>query len=127
MISDSAIGRHDGAPQALDRPRNDQEGLRVRQATEQRCDRELGDAEEEDSLLAVEVAEAAGEQQKAAEGEQVRVHDPRERCLREAEIVPNRWQRDVHDRGIEHDHQIGQAQHVERQPALAIGQFGHLR
>ena len=36
---------------------------------------------------------------------------------REAEVGLDRGQRDVHDARVEHDHQVAQAQHVERQPA----------
>jgi hypothetical protein len=37
--------------------------------------------------VAVEVAEPTAEQEKAAEGEEIRVHDPRERGLGKAEIL----------------------------------------
>ena len=53
---------------------------------------------EEDPPLADEVAEPPGEQQQAAERDQVRVDDPGEVALREAEVVLDRGQRDVHDR-----------------------------
>ena len=43
--------------------------------------------DEEQPPLAVEVAEPAAEQEEAAEGQQIRVHDPGERGLGEAEIV----------------------------------------
>jgi len=65
-----------------------------------------------------QVAQPAAEQEKAAEGEQVRVHDPGERGLGEAEILSDRRQCDVHDRRVEHDHHIPQAEDDEREPAL---------
>ena len=74
--------------------------------------------------MAEEVAEPAAEQEETPEGEQVGVHDPGERGLREAEILPDRRQRDVHDRRIENDHQAGEAEHVQREPACAAVQ-GH--
>ena len=52
----------------------------------ERREREQRDADEEQPPVAEEVAEPAAEQQEAAEGEQVGVHDPRERRLREAEV-----------------------------------------
>ena len=79
--------------------------LRVREAARERGDREERDPAEEQAAVPVEVAEPPAEQQEAAERQQVRVHDPRQRRLREAEIVPDRRQRDVHDRRVEHDHQ----------------------
>ena len=63
---------------------------------------------------------AAGQQEQAAEGDQVGVDDPGEVALAEAEVVLDGGQRDVHDRGVEHDHQHADAQHVERDPARAV-------
>ena len=88
------------------------------QATE--ATRERHDAAQEDPLVAEQVAEPAGQQQEAAERQQVGVDDPGQRRLGEAEVGLDRRQRDVHDARVEHDHQVAQAQHVERQPA-ALG------
>ena len=67
-----------------------------------------------------------GEQQQAAEGDQVGVDDPGEVALREAEVVLDRGQRDVHDRRVEDDHQHARAEHVEREPAGAVGTWSLL-
>ena len=48
---------------------------------------EEGESGEEDAPAAEEVAEPAGQQQQAAEGDQVGVDDPGEARLREAEVV----------------------------------------
>src|SRR5207248_1101362 len=64
-----------------------------------------------------QVAEAAGEQQEASEGEHVGVDDPGERRLREAEVVADRGQRDVHDGGVDDDHQVAHAEDDEGEPA----------
>jgi hypothetical protein len=69
--------------------------------------------------VAEEVAEPTAEQQEAAEGQQIGVHHPRERRLREPEVVPDRRERDVHDRAVQHDHQIAQTEHVQREPAIS--------
>ena len=90
---------------------------RRRQAAGDRGDGEGDDAAEEDPLVAEQVAEPAGQQQEAAEGQQVGVDHPGQRGLGEAEVGADRGQRDVHDALVEHDHQVAQAQHVERQPA----------
>jgi hypothetical protein len=118
---------HDGAAEPLDRARDDQERLGGRQAAQQRRDRELSDPEQEDALLPEEVSEAARQQQEASEREQVGVDDPGKRGFGEAQVGADRRQRDVHDRRVEHDHQIGQTEHVQRQPALSGGQFSHPR
>ena len=82
--------------------------------------REDGEAGEEDAALADQVAEAARQQQQSTEGDQVGVDDPGEVALAEAEVVLDRGQRDVHDRGIQHDHQHAHAQHHEGDPARAV-------
>ena len=79
---------------------------------------------EEQPPVAEQIAEPAAEEEKAAEGEQIGVHDPGERGLGEAEIRPDRRQRDVHDRGVEDDHQIAEAENDQREPACAAIQ-GH--
>ena len=67
-------------------------------------------------LLPQQVAQPAGEQQEAAEGQQVGVDHPGQRGLREAEVGLDRRQRHVHDALVQDDHQVAQAQHVEREP-----------
>ena len=56
------------------------------------------DSDQEQAAMAVQVAEPAAEQQEASVGEQVRVHDPRQGGVREAEVVLDRGQRDADDR-----------------------------
>ncbi len=52
-----------------------------------------------------QVAEPSGQQQQAAEGDQVGVHDPGQRGAREVKLFLDRGQRDVDHRHVEHDHQ----------------------
>ena len=87
--------RDDRAAEPLHRPRPDEQRLRVCQPAGERGHREERDADQEQPSVAEEVAQPATEQQKAAEGEQVGVHDPGQRRLGEAEILPDRGQRDV--------------------------------
>ena len=111
--------RDDGAAQTLNRPRANQHRLRLRQATAERGQREDGDANEEESPVAEEVAEPATQQQEAAEGEQIGVHDPGERGRRKAKVGANGGQRDIHDSRVEHDHEAAQAEDDQREPACA--------
>ncbi len=111
--------RDDGAAQTLDRPRADQHRLRLRQATAERGQREDGDTNEEEPPVAEEVAEPATQQQEAAEGEQIGVHDPGQRGWSKAEVRANGGQRDIHDSRIEHDHETAQAEDDQREPACA--------
>ena len=114
----------DGASDALHRPRGDEEALRRCEAARERGQREQRDPDQEEPPVTEQVAEPPAEQQAAAVSQQVRVHDPRERGLGEAEVVLDRRQRDVHDRHVQHDHQRRETQHVEGDPATAAFQ-GH--
>ena len=73
----------------------------------------------EDVLAAQKVAEAPGEEQEPAEGDQVAVDDPREAGLAEAEVLLDGGQRDVDHRHVEDDHQEARAQDVEGEPAVS--------
>ena len=106
-------GRHDGAAESLHRTGADEHPLRRGQAADQGREREDRDPDQEQAPRAEQVAEAAAQEQEPAEGQEVRVHDPCQRGLREAEIVADRRQRDVHDRRVEDDHQVAQAEHVQ--------------
>jgi hypothetical protein len=112
--------RHHRAAEPLHCARGDQPGLALRQPARQRRQREQRDAEQEQLAVPVQIAEPSAEQQKAAEREHVGVDHPDQRGLGELQIRSDRRQRDVHDRGVEHDHQHAQAQHHQGEPAFAV-------
>jgi hypothetical protein len=68
--------------------------------------------------VAEEVAQPPSEQKETPERDQVGVHDPRERGCGKAEICADRRQCDVHDRRVENDHEVAEAEDEEREPAL---------
>jgi len=105
--------RGDRAAEPLHAARGHEHPLRRREAARERGDREERDSDQEQAPVPVEVAESATEQQEPAVRQQVRVHDPRQRRLGEAEVVLDRGERDAHDRHVEDDHQACQAQDVE--------------
>ena len=72
------------------------------------------------ALAAEEVAEAAAEQQQAAEGQGVGGDDPLAAVVGEAERLLGGRQRDVHDRRVEDDHQLGDAEDGEDGPAAGV-------
>jgi hypothetical protein len=118
------------AAQALHRARRDQQGLRVRQAAGQRSQGEQRDARQEQPAVPEQVAQPAAQQQEAAEGEHVGIDHPDQRGLAEAEVGADRGKGDVHDRGVEHDHEHAQAQDHQRQPAAApfdVFSVAHMR
>jgi len=116
--------RDDGAAEALDRPRRDQHLLRGGQPARERGEREQHEADKEQLAVPEEVAEAPAEQQKTSEGQQVGIDDPRKRRLGESQLLADRWQRDVHDRCVEHDHQVAHAENDQGDPARAAVQGG---
>ncbi len=117
--------RRHGAADALDEAGAHEHLLALRQAAEQRRDREQRQAGEEDVAAPDQVAEPPGQQQQAAERDQVGVDGPGEARVREAEVVLDVGQRDVHDGHVENDHQHARAEHVEGQPAVSVGLSGH--
>jgi hypothetical protein len=112
--------RRDGAADPLDEAPGDQHPLVGGQTAEDRGGREQDEPREEDFLAPNEITHPAGEQQKAAEGDQVGVDHPSEVALGEVQVALDRGQRDVHDRRVEHHHQLAEAQHRERDPAAAL-------
>ena len=102
--------RDDRAAEALHRPRPDEGLLRGRQAAGERGQGEDGDADQKEAAVAKEVAEAAAEEKEAAESEQIGVDHPGERGLGETQIGSDRGKGDVHDRRVEHDHEIAETE-----------------
>ena len=78
--------------------------------------REDDEAGEEDATASEQVGGAPAEQQEAAEEQRVGADDPLEVLLREAEVGLDRGKGDVHDRDVEHDHELNGAKERERQP-----------
>ena len=113
--------REEGAERALQRPGRHQHLERDRGASDGRGAGESGQARNEDPLAAVHVAEPAAHQQQAAEGQGVSRHHPLPVAVREPQRTLRRRQRDVHDRGIQNHHQLGDSHHDQNQPAPVDG------
>ena len=86
------------------------------EAAGQRGDAEQREAGEEEAAAAEQVARAPAEQEQAAERERVAVDDPLQALGGEPEIALDRGQRDVHDRDVEHHHELGDGEDRERHP-----------
>jgi hypothetical protein len=111
VISDSAVHR----------PGGQQPGLGGGEAAEQRGQRKHDDAGDEDPAPAEDVTGPAAEQQQAAERQRVGVHHPLEPGAREAERVLDVWQRHVHDRGVQHHHELRGGDDHQGEPEMASG------
>ena len=128
--------------ETLQAPGAQQQDLALGETTEQRGDGEDGQAGHEDLAAAVEVAQSAAEEQQAAEGEGVAGDDPGEVRAGHVEVSADVGQSDVRDRGVEHHHELGDAdQHQGPTQVLlltvalgdlglcsldGVGQFGHV-
>jgi hypothetical protein len=121
-------GRDDGAAEALQGSCADKDGLGGREPAGERRQGEERDPDQEQPPVTEEIAQPAGEKEESAEGQKVRICDPRERALGEAEILADRGQRDAHDRHVEDDHQRAEADDDQREPAVSVCHlFGHAR
>ena len=116
-------GLHGGAD-ALDEAGGDEEALAGRGAAQDRGDGEEHEPRKEHAPASEQVAEPAGEQQEAAEGDEEGVDDPGQVALAEVQIALDRRQRHIHDRGVEHDHELGQADNHEGHPPAVVGRDG---
>lgn len=103
--------RADRAADALQGACGQQHAAVLRESAEQRGEAEEQGADDEHPAAAEDVARPAAEQQQPAEGEGVRVDDPGQVGGGELQHVPDLRQRDVHDRGVEHHHQLGRGDH----------------
>ena len=110
-----------GGADALEHAGADQRLLARGEPAQQRRERERDEAGKEDALAPDEVAEPAGQEQQAPEGDEEAVDDPGQVGLAEAEVALDRRQRDVHDRDVEDDHQLREADDDQGRPAAAVG------
>ena len=94
------------------------------QARDERGAGEDDDAGEKESPAPEEVGRATAEEQEAAEEQRVGADDPLQVLLREAEVGLDRGQSDVHDRDVEHDHELHRAEEREPDP-LASSRSHH--
>ncbi len=89
-----------------------------RRAADRRGDREADQADQERLLAADQVREPSAEQQQRTERERVRRHDPLAVAVGEAEVLLRGGQGDVHDGGVQDDHQLSERDHSQHPPAV---------
>ncbi len=112
--------REDGAENALAGAGGDQHREVDRRAADGGGHGEAREAGDEHDLAADQVGEPAAEQQQAAERQRVRRHDPLPVHVAEAQVALRRRQRDVHDRGVKHHHQLRDRDDDQDQPAARV-------
>ena len=106
---DRAAGRHQRGAEALHGAGTDDDAGRVSEPSHERCAGEEDETAHEDAAAPEQIGHASAEQQEAAEQQGVADHDPLERPLREIELLLDRGEGDVHDRDVEHDHELDEA------------------
>ena len=112
-------GEHRGE-HALERAGADEQLEALRGAAERGCTGEAEQAGDERPLAAEQVGDPAAEQQQAAERERVGGDDPLAVVVGEPEVLLGGGERDVDDRHVEHDQQLGDADDDEDQPAAVV-------
>ena len=106
-------GGDDRGAEALERARNDQLDVTLREPARQRRDAEEDQARDEHPPPAEQVGHAPAEQQEAAEDQHVGVHHPGQVVLGEVEVLADRGQGDVHDRRVEHHDELNRGEEGE--------------
>ena len=112
--------RDDRRTQPLQGAGADQRRLVPREPGEQRGHAEEREAEDEHAPAADEVGRAPAEEQEAPEEERVGADHPLEVLLGEPEIHLDRREGDVHDRDVEDDHELDDAQERQRPPLVIL-------
>ena len=115
---DNASGK--GGADALEEAGHHQQGRVGGEPAQHRGGGEEDDPAQEDLLAADQVARPPRQQHEAAVGDEVGVDDPGQVGLAEVQVPLDRRQGDVHDRRVEHDHQLAEADDDEGDPAPPI-------
>ena len=112
--------REQRRPEPLCGAERDQRALGPREPVEERADREQRQAGHEQAPAAEQVGHAPTEEQDAAEEDRVGGDHPLEALLAEVEVGLDRRQRDVDDRDVEDDHELGRHEDGEAKPSATI-------
>ena len=110
-------GREQRAEHALQRAGADEHAEALGRAARGGGAGEAEQAGDERPLAAEQVGDPAAEQQQAAERERVGGDHPLAVVVGEAEVALGGGQRDVDDRHVEDDHQLGDPDHRQDQPS----------
>ena len=110
--------------EALQGAEGDQRAFRPGKAVQQRADGEERQPGDEQAPAPEQVGEAAAEEQHAAEEDRVGSDHPLQARLREVQVGADRRQRHVHDRDVEHDHELRCDDDREGGPAAPISSSG---
>ena len=111
-----AAGQHEGRPEALDPPHDDQEGVRGGEPAAERGGGEDGQARHEHAPTPKQVGGPAAEEQEAPEGQTVGGDHPLQIGLGEVELHADGGQGHVDDREVHDGHEVGHDQQGKGRP-----------
>jgi hypothetical protein len=110
-------GREESGEGALQRTSADEDGEARSEAADRGGDGEPGQPSDEHPLAAEDITQPPAQQEQAAKRQCVGGDDPLARLVGEAQALLGGRKRNVHDRRVEHDHQLRDADDREDQPA----------
>ena len=108
--------RQQRRPNTLDRPRRQQHASVGRHPAGETRRREDEPADQIHALAAEMIAQPSAEQDQPAQGQQVGVDDPLKVARTEMQSAPHCRQRHVHDRRVQHDHELTETRRGQRCP-----------
>ena len=114
--------RHDGTAETLGSTRGDQRRLVLGEPAGERGEAEQRQPGGEHLTAADQVRAPPADQKKARQRERVGIDHPVQPCCREAEVGPDRRQRDVDDRDVEHADELRRATQDENRDAPCRGE-----
>ena len=136
LVALSALGEQDGderqrgrgeqrGAKALHGAGRDQPTLALSEAAGKRSDGEEDETGDEQPATTEQVGQTTAEEQEPAEDEHVGVDHPREVVLREVQVPTDRGERDVDDRRVEYDYELGSGEQRHGQPFVGAAR-GHV-
>src|SRR5437870_8836701 len=120
-------GREHCGPEPLSEAGTDEQRAAVGQAARERGAREDDEPGDEHEPATEQIGHPRAEQEEAAVGEEITVDDPLQALLAEAEVVLDRRQGDVEDRGIEYVHELDEAEQQQNRDAEARAKRRRIR
>ena len=120
VTSDSAAGRQHRGEGALEGAGDEQLPADLGGSTDGGCDGEAGQRDDQDLLTADVVGNPAAQQQQRTERQRVGGDHPLPIGVRDAQRFLRLRQRDVHDGRVQDDHQLGDRDDGQGDPALRV-------
>jgi hypothetical protein len=113
-------GRQQRSAEPLQRAERNQRSLRPGETVEQRANGEHDEAHHEEPAATQEIGKAATEKECSTEEDCVGGDHPLQALLGEVQVGLDRGQCNVHNRDVQHDHELSSDDHREGEPPPAV-------